>query len=197
MEFESTPLLTPERIAADPKRAFEVRPAWASLVHLEGLEDNDAPVAFVVIGHKHPVVLALSTPGFALFCEITRLGHNITTNSNFGKPIPIIYGKVTFDGAQKDDITLGRAIAGAEANEAVKALELTSDLRPENLYRIGAGKPKKAARDLVLRHCLRLAREREAAGSLPEGFDLKAYINNIERLFAAIDAELGALVNGV
>jgi hypothetical protein len=196
MKYEISALITPQRLINAPHEAFNHVPPWAAQHGFVGPEDNEPEAIVVLIGGKHQMPITLSLAEYALLCEATRFGHNIVTNSNFGKPLAIIYAKISFRDAAKDNIPLGRIFAGATTNEAVKTLEIASDLRPDNLYRIGAGKPEKSARDLVLRHCERLARERQAGHTLLTDFDIDAYVANIRNLFAFIDAELDAVTKG-
>lgn len=194
-DFENAPLITPERIEADPEEAFRVVPRWAATMafaqpDLADLPAADRPVV-VLVGGKHRVGITLSSMQFGLLCEGTRFGHSVVTNRNSGKQ-PTIYAKLSFRDAPHDNMPISRPFAGAGANEQVKAQELRSDLRTENLYLDGAGKPIKYARATTMLHVRRLAKERQSSGTLPVGFDVDAYLENVERLFDRVaGSELG------
>lgn len=193
--FIATPLITPERIRRDPAEAFAIVPPWASnwawsCEDPESLrqEGHDVPLA-TVLGRKHKRAYGFSAPQFAFLLELTRLGHSVVTNTNGKGPNPAVYAKVSFRDAPHDNMPLSRIFIEAGPNEAVSTIDILSDLRPENLQKAGAGKPTKFAVSKVLFHCKRLAQEREAGGTLPEGFSVEAYVDNLRALLAAIYPE--------
>jgi hypothetical protein len=189
MNFEASPLITPSRITENLTEAFSVVPAWAAQFAPFEEGEDITPTIVVAIGKKHRKGFVLSAMTFGLLCEVTRLGHTIVTNSNFGDKLRV-YAKVSYRDAPKDNTPIARLVIGAEFHEAVETIDFASDLRPDNLAKFGAGKPDKEARGLMLKHCERVAREREASGTLPNGFDIGAYMANLKAHLAAIDAEV-------
>lgn len=190
--FIESPLITPERIRRDPSEAFAIVAPWASTWAWscddpEALraEGHHVPLA-VILGRKHKRAFGLSAHQFAFLNEFTRLGHSVVTNTNGKGPNPVIYAKASLRDAPQDNMPLSRIFIEAGAHEAVSAIDILSDLRPENLQKLGAGKPTKDAARKVLFHCERLAREREAGGTLPEGFLVQAYMDNLRALLDAI-----------
>lgn len=190
--FIKSPLITPERVRQDPAEAFAVVAPWAanwawSCEDPETLraEGHDVPLA-VILGRKNKRAFGLSDYQFAFLNEFSRLGHSVVTNTNGKGPNPVIYAKASFRDAPQDNMPLSRIFIEAGPNEAVSTLDILSDLRPENLYKVGAGKPTKFAAAKVLFHCDRLALEREAGGTLPNGFSVQAYSDNLRALLDAI-----------
>lgn len=194
MKFEDTPLITPERVVIDPLSAFAIAPVWvrlwAPVEDLEAMQTDDILPAFVVIiGGKHRKPITLTALQFALLMEITRLGHTVVTNTNSRPPVPKIYAKLSFRDAPHDNMPVGRVFVDAGANEAVHALAIASDLRIPNLQKIGAGKPSKQAFALTMEHVERLAREREAGGTLPSSLSVPDYLKNVRDLWEAAQRE--------
>ena len=186
-EFINQPFLTKELVTSDPIAAFDVVPRWVqhlSFANPEDLEDIDLNVVLIVLGRKHKALVALSVSQFALLCELTRLGHSVATNSNFAKPHPRIYPKITYRDAMKDASPIARLFADAGPNESVSRIDERNDFRPENLKKIGAGKPRKEAIQVALFHAERLMNERKAGQTLPANFDEDGYLNNLKSLFA-------------
>lgn len=184
-EFIDQPLLTKNLIENDPIKAFSILPQWVHHIAFADPNDLDAAednVVVVLVGRKHKVIIGLSLSQFALLCELTRLGHSVATNSNFKKPIPKIYPKITFRDAPSDATPVARLFANAGPNESVSKVDSRIDLRPENLKKIGAGKPRKVAIEIALFHAERLLNERKAGGTLPEKFDGDAYLSNLQEL---------------
>jgi hypothetical protein len=188
MNFENSSLITPYRVKENLSAALSIVPAWAAQFAPFEEGEGIAPVIVVAIGKKHRKGFVLTAMTFALLCEVTRLGHTIVTNSNFGDR-PRTYAKVSYRDAPHDNTPLARLVIGAEVHEAVETIDFTSDLRPENLAKFGAGKPDKEARGVMLRHCERVAREREASKTIPQGLDIAAYLQNLKALLVAIDIE--------
>lgn len=192
LAFERTPLITPERLLSDWRKVFApvVQPPWTRMVlplfiNPDDDEDHSFPDAVIfVVGGKHSRQITTSTAAFAVLCEIMRLGHKIVTNSN-GKNN--VYAKVSFKGAPEDLMSIRRVIFGAKANEVTKPLWRENDYGPDNTYIEEHEHPEKDARAVTMGHVERLARERKAAGTLPKGFDIGAYLSNIITLFTIID----------
>ncbi|MER9594545.1 hypothetical protein [Mesorhizobium sp. M0244] len=190
--FETHPFITPEWLAADPVAALETAPPWVRLHSITRPEELDAaPVVSIAMGGKFIMTIGLTLSEAAVLFEISRYGHRGVTNSNHTKPVPTIYARMSFRDAASDMMTFSRILYGAEEHEVIKQGRIKSDLRGENLHTIPGGKPDKDARKTTMRHVERLAREREAGGTLPKGFDIPAYLANIERLFTIVDREAG------
>jgi len=190
--FENHPLITPEWLAADPVAALAIAPSWVRLHSITRSDELDAaPVVSIAMGGQFIMTISLTLPQAAVLFEATRLGHRVVTNSNHAKPTPTHYARMSFRDGQSDLMTISRILHGAGEHEVVKQGHIKSDLRGENLHTIPGGKPDKDARKTTMRHVARLAWEREAGGTLPKGFDIAAYLANIERLFAIVDREAG------
>jgi hypothetical protein len=200
-DFPQTPLLTPERIAADPLEAFGILPPCIlSAVLISPNDRLDAPSpqvcrsapdispAFVVrFGPTHTTHKTLSPIGLAIVCELARVpGVSIATDTNgTGR----YYERVTIAGHGEDLTSLSRLLRDAGPSEQVKAGHFKSDFRPENLRAIPAGKIGKQARDIVLGHLRRIAAEWEQRGTMPPHFTASEYLENLERLFQLNDLE--------
>lgn len=198
-DFPQTPLVTPERIAADPEAAFSVLPPCIlSAILISPSDRLDAPQAdraapdispaFVVrFGPKHITHKTLSPVGLAIVCELARApGVSIATDTNgTGR----YYERVTIAGHGEDLTSLSRLLRDAGPYEQVKAGHFKSDFRPENLRAIPASKIGKQARDIVLGHLKRIASEWEERGTMPPHFTASSYLGNLERLFQLNDLE--------
>ena len=195
-------LITPSMAFSGPFDWLEtMRPAWLTTwawVH-HSSEDEDQyeneRLLLLVAGKKHRLPLFTNPIQYAILLELTRLGHSVATNSNFGDN-PRVYVKVTFRDAPADNLTLRRVFADAEANEKTKLANGDQDLRIGNLYKLPAGKPNTAGWATARRHALRLATEREASGTLPIAFTAKEYIENLDALWAALSSEADSLKAG-
>lgn len=211
-QFESTPLITPHRLVTEWPSILASPPAWA--LHVEArwtLPDAEKEIdcpdeVIVLVSKKHRKLIHLTIFEYAALCEMSRVtGISIVTNSNFGKPEPKIYVKMTFDGAPEDLMSIRRIIVGAGANEATKARWNQNDYRGENTYTVAHHHPQKDARTVSLGHVERLARQdgnimaavapaREEAMrklptvTLPHDFHVARYMANISMLFGAVDA---------
>jgi hypothetical protein len=195
MNFDLFPLITPETSQKDWQSIFDSLPKWVVMRSYPPFDpDNSAdpeqtyPVV-IVVGKKHHKEITITLLQFAFLLEVNRLGHTVGTNINSGKPKPKVYVKQYFKGAANDNTPLARLFVDAGPNEAVKQLNIASDFRLENLYKIGAGKPTKQTLDVTLKHVERLAIEREAEGTLPDSLSVQSYVDNIRTLFKAVHAE--------
>ncbi len=197
MNFDQTPLITPETSQKDWQSIFDSLPKWVGTPGYEPFEPNNLadpeqeyPVT-IAVGKKHRKPITITLLQFAFLLEVNRLGHTVVTNINkkANNPNQKVYAKQRFRDAGKDYMPLARIFVDAGPNEAVKTLAIESDLRIENLFVIGAGKPSKHSLDVTLKHVERLALKRKTAGTLPEGFSVKAYIDNIKTLHDAFHNE--------
>ncbi|MDO6965782.1 hypothetical protein [Rhizobium alvei] len=189
-----TDLITPALAKSDPDVAFQQLPAWATTWTLvdteEAAEDPRlSPTIAVVLGKKLRVSVTMTALQFALLLHCTALGHSVATNSNHAKAHPRIYAKFIFRDAAQDNTPIGRLFAAAIEHEAESMLDNCSDLRPVNLAKTYEGRPKKDAVELLKHHVRRLVRERELGGTLPEGFSVQAYLDNLEALLLAVEVE--------
>lgn len=190
LDFEKTPLLTPERIAQEPVTTFAVYPRCIRTLAITRGEGGSAPpVITLVIGCQAVLPISLTFAETALIFELLRFGHSLVVNSNGSEPIPRLYVRFKPHDAPGDLMSLTRIFKGVGDNQVIKQGIIKSDLRNENLGVIPGGKPNKDARQTIIRHVERLVREREAGGVLPKDFDVAAYLANIQRLFAIVDAE--------
>ena len=194
-QFENSPLISPLLARREPDAIFRAVPGWVVAWAIPGYaneDDNLSRAVALAIGKRHRVALIITSLQYALIAEATRLGHSITTNSNFKKPTPKVYGKMTFRGAAKDAMPIWRLFAGAKAHEAVSALEIARDLRPHNLIKTDAGKPEKDALAVLTSHVERIASERELSLTMPKGLSTVAYLENFRALLAAVEEERDA-----
>ncbi|WP_223476753.1 hypothetical protein [Oricola indica] len=191
--FETSPLITPEIAIREPHRALAVPPSW--VVQYGILDEFDEPevgeghissTAVLVLGKRHRKTLLMSVLQASYLYELSRFGNTFGTNSNFGKPKAIIYPKFWPRDFADDRVTLARIFADASSDETVDSLEGTSDLRLFTLRKNNYGRPRKAALETVKKHTERVAKEREASGSLPSGITVDSYLANIAALYAAI-----------
>lgn len=199
MENSYKYLITTEGFQADPQLLLLVRPEFvlaSAFAEPPQRIYDDIPPIVIACGKTHQKAHTLTPLQMATLIEATRFGITVATNSNFGKPRPIIYSKLVFSGAPQDNMPLSRFFANAGEHEAVKLLDSTSDLRPENLAKYGAGKPKKEAVDTTLKHVQRLADEREAGGTFPKEFTKDEYLDNFLNLLTAMLKEATEFYGG-
>lgn len=189
--FDQTRLLTPGRIAQDPYEAFSTHPAWVRLLTIfpavNELPDSER-FGVVLLGHKKRVSSwATSLPALALLFELTRLpGMSATVNSNgTGR----LYPRLTINDHPEDLTSISRLLTGAGPDDQVKTGVIRSDLRLENLHVTTAEKTGKEAREVVMHHATRLARDWEAGDTMPAHLTAESYLHNLERLFDALDQE--------
>ncbi|PBB39576.1 MULTISPECIES: hypothetical protein [unclassified Mesorhizobium] len=200
--FLDSPLLTPERIAADPEAAFAVRPSWVRglvLVHpdadperpSEATPQGVSPAAVVSLGESHLAHKTYSLTGLALLFELSRLpGVSVVTNSD-GKGRH--YERVTIADAAEDLTSVNRLLIGATTYDQAKVVGIKSDMRPENLRATPARKLGKDARAVLLGHAERIVRAWEAKGTMPHLLTADGYLANLERLLALTDLEASGL----
>jgi hypothetical protein len=185
--FLTPSLITPERIARDPAEAFATSPAWASIVYLQedaaDLPPADQTAVVLVKTSKSPQPFFCSLPQLAFLYEATRFGHSIVVNANSQNP-PRIYPKFMPEDVPEDTFPISRVWMAAGVRQAVKRGDDPRDERVEELSMSGAGKPNKTARLSVMQHVERLARDRA-----PADFNVEAYLNNLGRLLAMVDAD--------
>lgn len=192
--FEQTPIITVARLVAEWRTIFSptCRPHWALAVEPVHTDPDAKPDDFpseliVVVGKKNRGEITASPFALAALFEMTRFGHSIVRNSNFNKPRPQVYAKMAFRDAPEDLMSIRRILFDAGENEATKALWRENDYNPDNTYVEQDPHPRKKARTVALAHVERLVRERKVAGTLPTGFDIAAYLDNIADLFRWID----------
>lgn len=191
--FASIPLRTPELVAADPQSALSARPAWLHAVHLEYPEGHEAdparfsPAVSLVLGKKHVTSKNYSLLQVAFMLELTRFGGaTIVTNHNgTGRH----YERIAFAGYPEDLTTLSRVFSGAAEYVQTKVDGIQSDMRAENLRNDAAEKIGKDARQVVLGHARRIAKEWEASGRMPDHLTAEAYLVNLIHLLHLIDEE--------
>lgn len=195
--FSQTDFITPERLKAESlENVFAVRPRWADRFGVLGYDDPDEHIPanaiyWAVVGKMHEKVITLRPDEFALLFELSRFGGGVVTNSNHNKPVAQIYAKFAFAGAPEDLMSIRRILFGAAAGEITKALGTPTDYRAESTGAEDDHHPQKDARAKSLEHAKRLAHEAATKGTIPTGFYIAAYLDNIKRLFAEIDRRLG------
>lgn len=188
-----TPLLTAERLAADPQIVLANRPAWLHAAHLEYPEGHEAdlarfsPAVTLVLGKKHVTSKNYSLLQVAFMLEITRFGGaTIVTNHNgTGRH----YERIAFAGYPEDLTMVSRVFSGAAEYDQTKVGGIQSDMRAENLRHDPAEKIGRDARQVVLGHAERIAKQLEASGRMPPHLTAEAYLGNIRRLLLLIDQE--------
>ena len=198
-DFSQSPLLKPERIASDPEEAFRILPPCilsATFISPDdGLDTTKAdraapdisPVFVVRFGPRHFTHKTLSPVGLAIACELVRVpGVSIATDTNGSGRY---YERVTIAGHGEDLTSLSRLFKDAGPYEQVKQGHFKHDFRPDNLRAIPAAKIGKQARDIVMGHLRRIAREWEERGTMPHHFTASSYLENLERLFHLNDLE--------
>lgn len=192
--FLASPLITPERLAADPQKALAVRPAWVR--HMEFVTPEASPEAFPAV---QPVVIiwagksriqyeAHTTLAAAIMWEATRLpGVSVAVNTNGSGSN---YFRFTVDDTGEDLTTVSRFLTNAGPGEQVlKTPARKWDMRTETLRKTRAGKPSKEGRAVPMGHIERIAKEMEASGRMPPHITAEAYLDNLRRLLALIDLE--------
>ncbi len=191
--FWESPLITPERLAANPQAALAVRPGWLHRIHLEYPEGHEAdparftPSAHLVLGRKHVTSKGLTPLQVAFLYEVTRFpGITIVTNHNgSGRH----YERIAFADHPDDLTTVSRVFAGAAEYDQTKVGDIKSDMRAENLRNDTAEKIGKDARQVVLRHAGSIAKAREERGDMPAHLTADTYLENLKRLLHLIDLE--------
>lgn len=193
--FDGTPshLITPERLAADPRVALSVLPPWLHAIHLEYPEGHDedearfTPSATLVLGRSRVAAKGYSLLQVAFLFELTRLpGISIVTNHNgSGRH----YERIAIAGHPEDLTSVNRVFVGAAEYTQAKVSGIQSDMRAENLRTDAAEKVSKDARHVVLGHAERIAKEWEKKGRTPRHLTASAYLDNLHRLLRLIDLE--------
>lgn len=191
--FEDTPLLTPERIAADPRAAFAVVPSSIRSITL--VPHDDTPQAAVLIlGKSRLMTPTYSLLNAAVLFEACRVpGINVATNGN---GMGGCWARLTVSGAGEDLTTVNRFLfpSGASPYEQiVVAGPIKSDHRPDNLRSLPARKLGKETRSVLMGHVRRIAIEWEARGDMPAHFTAETYLANLERLLHYCDLEAGGM----
>lgn len=193
-DFASSPLITPERLAAEPQAALAVRPAWVRRVFFVAPgphpEPNPAvqPPVIIWAGKTRTLYEAHTTLAAAIMWEITRLpGLSIAVNSNGGAGN---YLRFTIGDEGEDLTTVSRFLSNAGPHEQVnKTKGRKWDMRTETLRVSRAGKPSKESRSVVMGHVERIAREVEERGAFPPHITAETYLANLYRLIAMADLE--------
>lgn len=193
-DFASQPLISPERLAADPQAALSVPPSWAyraTFVTPETWpETNPAvqPVVVIWAGRSRVQYEAHSTLAVAIMWEATRLpGVSVAVNTNGARSG---YFRFTVDDAGEDLTTVSRFLMDAGPDEQVRKTPGRKwDMRAENLRKARAGKPSRGSRDVLMGHLERIAKEWEASGKMPEHLAAKTYLENLRRLIFLHDLE--------
>lgn len=191
--FLSSPLITPERVAADPRESLSGRPAWLHALHLEypeGHEDDSArlsPGVVIVLGKSHVTARGFSPLQVAFLIEVTRFpGLSIVTNSD-GKGR--WYVRIAIADHPEDLTSVNRVFSGATEYVEAKVSGIQSDMRAENLKHGPASRLSKDARQIVLGHASRIAKQLEAEGRMPAHLTAETYLLNLIQLLHLIDQE--------
>jgi len=192
--FDTTPLITPEHLAADPQAALAARPAWVR--HMEFITPEVDPEAYPAV---HPVVILWAgkthtlyeahTPlAVATMFEATRLpGVSIAVDHN---GVRSLYLRFTVQGIGEDLTTVSRFITNAMPDEQVlKTKGREFDMRAETLGKRPARKPSKDGRAILMAHIERIARAWEDRGDMPDHLSADAYLANLHRLLHLCDLE--------
>ncbi|PSJ59237.1 hypothetical protein C7I85_16580 [Mesorhizobium soli] len=195
-------MITPQRLLSDWRQIFDrsVLPEWLHTVTFPELiatadegEDTKITVpqwAYIRIGRKLPWHCHIRVIELGALLELTRVGITVRTNSNHTEPRPQVYAKLSIPGAPHDNTPITRLFAGAMAGEAVTALGRRNDVSAWNAAIKADRHAIKDAREQTMRHVERLLREGAAAGTLPLGFDVAAYLDNLADLFRWMDQGL-------
>lgn len=192
--FEDTPLITPERLAANPQAALAVRPAWVRQMEFVTPEASQEtfpavqPVVIIWAGKSRIQYEAHTTLAAAIMWEATRLpGVSVAVNTNGSSSN---YFRFTVDDAGEDLTTVSRFLTDAGPHEQVrKTPDRKWDMRTETLRKARAGKPSKEGRAVLMGHIERIAKEWEATGKMPPHITAEAYLENLHRLLTLIDLE--------
>lgn len=188
--FASSPLITPERLARSVPEALALAPPWVIVHELADPELGPSEFkAAVRVGDKHPDEYSLASVSLAILFEVTRYGNSVTTNTNkrAGSKAAIIYLKIIYAGASKDNTPVSRLIMDARPHQAVRTnAEQPRELHPDGLTEEGAGKPRKDARANAMKHAEARAREHGCGEA-----EVKAYLDNLNALFAYHDGLFG------
>jgi len=191
-KIDQAPLITPARLHSELVKVFETTPCeWVkpmTLVDPELPVDENACV--IRAGEKKVEAYVIDPVSLAALLELTRFpGISVTTNTRGKKADPDAewYLKLTFAEAPGDNTPVWRLVADAMPHEKVAgehldASRLSKDWRLSNLNKTSGGTAKKAARCTALGHA-----ETAARAHAPSGFNVAAYVANIEALFAEHD----------
>ncbi len=191
-KFAQSPLITPARLHSELVKVFEATPCeWAKPM---ALADPDLlvgeNVCVIWAGEKKEEAYVIDPVSLAALLEFTRFpGISVTTNTRGKKADPDAewYLKLTFTEAPDDNTPVWRLVADAMPHEKVAgehldASRLSKDWRLSNLHKTRGGTAKKAARCTALGHA-----ETAARTHAPIGFNVAAYVANIQALFAEHD----------
>jgi hypothetical protein len=191
MTFRNSPLITIERMKQDMNECFALKPDWAQVVYVieGGLDKPDPELCPMIILFKdEPTLEAAYTVDaymVALLFEGTRFGNSVVCNSNrgLGNGNARYYPKFTNSKNNNNNITINRISKNAIAGQAVA----TNKARPLDIRAEGLAVKENASSLKAGRKIFMDAVEWAAKNNAPEDFDVKAYLKNIEDLFAAHD----------
>jgi hypothetical protein len=206
----SFPLITPNDLRADPRVASLRTPPgvvaawpgvkgttwleWSSDNVDDGLplemEDQTMVVWFVEGSGTTPTTPFILDAAFAaILNEATRFDGSLRTHSNRSAGDPTATYYLRFRPAKGSPEGLGsfivaRIVVNAEAREVAYSPDNKRDLRQVGLSPDGKrnGKATRNARDDLRAHA-----ERSASANAPQGFDVPAYLANLDALFAYYD----------
>lgn len=120
MDFQSTPLITPERLQDNLADCFDVRPQWAGAFALADPSEPDHTLNKIILlppSDGTPSESLLTPTQTVILFEATRYGHKVEVNSD-GKGR--FYTKLVFTGlkhdgskAREDNVITARVFEGA------------------------------------------------------------------------------------
>lgn len=139
------------------------------------------------VGKKRRKAIHMPFPESGVSCELGRFGIRMVTNTNRRSDSvdARFYVKFSISGAAESNMPIRRVLSGAGEGVETKALEIESDYSAANVAFAPDRRAKWDARAVILREARRLAYQHA-----PTGFDVDAYIANIELLFTEIDRSL-------
>jgi hypothetical protein len=186
-DFRHTPLLTPERIASDPREAFKQTPPGIRALGFTSSEPDLLPDAVAVFGKNH-----LDMPPFSLlalaatfeFCRAPTVSL-VTDHDGKGR----VYGRLAMGTGQGNLAMLSRVLYGAAEYQEMRRIGKRSDFRPGNHLATAGQQRSENSREVALRYVRREMEEWERSGTMPDHFTAETYMENLLRLLHMIDLE--------
>jgi hypothetical protein len=186
-DFCHTPLLTPERIASDPREAFKVTPPGIRTVGFTPFEPDLLPDAVVVFGKNHLVMPPFSLLTLAATFEFCRHHSVSLVTDHDGKGR--VYGRLAFGKGPGNLVMLSRVLYGAAEYQEMRRIGKRSDFRPGNHVVTAGQQRSENSREIALRYVRREMEEWERSGFMPGHFTTESYMENLLRLLHMIDLE--------
>jgi hypothetical protein len=190
-----SPFITRQRLKADPVEALRLVPPCLALAAVVRLPpdfpfDGDS-LTVVRPDGRHADQVTMRTIAYAAMCELKRFGGGFNLNRNADGST---YLRSTYSRRAPElggNTPVQRILDNLQARQVVRgAAHVTGSTPGENVLSsdtIASGFAKRGARQSALDHAARYARLHA-----PEGYDIAAYLANLQDLFEYYDELMSA-----